>query len=71
MAHDIHRGVQNNSPGATDFGTVHDHKPTKAMIGVALMLVLGFVFYELGGKAPAMHSSSSPVAHQTVASSGH
>jgi hypothetical protein len=33
--------------------------------------VLGFVFYELGGKSPAMHSSSAPVAHQTMAWSSH
>ncbi|HEY8334712.1 MAG TPA: hypothetical protein VIQ05_13040 [Tardiphaga sp.] len=71
MAHEIHSGAPSSSRGVTDFGTVHDHKPTKAMIGVALMIVLGFVFYELGGKSPAMHSSSRPAAHQTVASSSH
>jgi hypothetical protein len=71
MAHDIHSGASSSRPGATDFGTVHDHKPTKAMIGVALMIVLGFVFYELGGKSSAMHSSSAPVAHQTMAWSSH
>jgi hypothetical protein len=71
MAHEIDSSTPSSGAGATDFGTVHHHKPTKAMIGVALMIVLGFVFYELGGKSPAMHSSSTPVAHQTVALYSH
>ena len=71
MTHQSSSDVSRSSPGATDFGIVHRHKPAKALIGVALMIVLGFVFYELGGKSPAMHSSSVPAAHQTVASSSH
>jgi hypothetical protein len=71
MAYQSNNGAPRVGPAATDFGTVHHHKPTKAVIGVALMIVLGFVFYELGGKSPTLHSSSMPVAHQTVASSSH
>jgi hypothetical protein len=71
MAYQSNNGAPSGIPAATDFGTVHHHKPTKAMIGMALMIVLGFMFYELGGKSSAMHSSSTPLAHQTVASSSH
>jgi hypothetical protein len=53
----------------TDFGAHHHHKPTKAIVGVAILIVLSFLFYELGGK-PAVHSSTAP-AHQAVASSNH
>lgn len=71
MAHQSNSGAPSNIPSATDFGTVHHHKPTKAMIGVALMIVLGFIFYEIGGKSHAVHSSSAPVAHQRIALSSH
>jgi len=56
---------------ATDFGTIHHHKPTKAVIGVAIMIVLGFVFYEVGGKTPRLHSSSASAVQRTFASSDH
>jgi hypothetical protein len=56
--------------GATDFGAHHHHKPTKAIVGVAILVVLSFVFYELGGKTVVSHSSLI-AAHQAVSSSNH
>jgi hypothetical protein len=53
---------------SADFGTDHHHKPTKAVVGVAILVVLSFMFYEFGSK-PAMHSSVA--THQTVASANH
>lgn len=54
-----------------DFGARHDHKPTKAIVGVAILIVLSFVFYELGGKTAVRHSSSLTQGHQAVASANH
>jgi hypothetical protein len=76
MAHQTHaessrpaiHGSASAAFGPTDFGADHHHKPTKAIVGVAILIVLSFVFYELGGK-PAVHSSAA--THQTVASSNH
>ena len=51
---------------APDFGAVHHHKPTKTIVGVTILVLLSFVFYELGNK-PAVHSAAP--LHQTVASS--
>jgi hypothetical protein len=73
MAHQTHtessrpavHGVASSAFGPTDFGSDHHHKPTKTIVGVAILVVLSFVFYELGGK-PAVHSSVP--THQTVAS---
>lgn len=68
-----------SAPSSQDYGHVHayygadhHHKPTKAIIGVAIMVVLGFLTYEFKNKS-AMHSSSGgemPI-HQTIASSAH
>jgi hypothetical protein len=58
-----------------DYGSDHHHKPTKAIIGVAIMVVLGFLTYELKGKSADQHSSSVQMdqkpTHVTVASSAH
>lgn len=49
-------------------GEEHDHKPTKAIIGVGLLVVLSFLLYELNGKAPGRHMSATPPAqHQDFA----
>ncbi|MDB5653019.1 MAG: hypothetical protein JWQ94_632 [Tardiphaga sp.] len=54
-----------------NFGEGHHHKPTKAIIGIGVLVVLSFLFYEIRGKAPDAHASSAaPVQqHQTFASS--
>jgi hypothetical protein len=38
-------------------GEEHHHKPTKAMIGVGLLVVLSFLLYEFNGKPRETHSS--------------
>ena len=65
-------GGNSLSPGfrSPDFGADHHHKPTKAVVGVAILVVLSFVLYEFGGKAAVQHSSSAQI-NQTVASSNH
>jgi hypothetical protein len=73
MAHQTHaeasrsaiHGSASSAFGPTDFGADHHHKPTKAIVGVAILIVLSFMFYELGSK-PVLHSSAP--THQTVAS---
>lgn len=37
--------------GAAFFGVRNKHKPTKTIIGIALLLVLSFVLYEINGKS--------------------
>lgn len=51
-----------------DCGDEHDHKPTKAIIGVVLLMILSFLLYEFNGRAPNTHISTVPVAqHQSFA----
>lgn len=51
-----------------DCGEEHDHKPTKAIIGVGLLVVLSFLLYEFNGKASRTHTSATPPAqHQSFA----
>lgn len=51
-----------------DCGEAHDHKPTKAIIGVGLLVILSFLLYELNGKASRTHTSATPTAqHQSFA----
>jgi len=54
-----------------NFGEEHHHKPTKAVIGIGMLVVLSFLLYEIRGKTPDTHATSSvPSAqHQTFASS--
>ncbi len=53
-----------------NFGEGHHHKPTKAIIGVGMLVILSFLLYEIKGKTPDSHASSAEptVQHQTVAS---
>ncbi len=52
-----------------DFGEGHHHKPTKAIIGIGMLVLLSFLFYEIKGKEPDSHASSIPSAqHQAFAS---
>lgn len=57
----------------TDFGAHHHHKPTKAMIGVAIMVVLGFLTYEFRDKTAHPHMSAADQAsvQQRLASTNH
>lgn len=42
--------------------------PTKAVIGLAIMIVLGVVLYQVGGKAPDQNASSAtPTISRDVA----
>ena len=51
-----------------DCGEEHDHKPTKAIIGVGLLVVLSFLLYEFNGKVSKTHTSTTPPAqHQSFA----
>ena len=54
-----------------NFGEEHHHKPTKAIIGIGMLVVLSFLLYEIKGKTPDTHATSSApaVQHQTFASS--
>lgn len=54
-----------------NFGEEHHHKPTKAIIGVGMLVVLSFLLYEIGGKRPDTHATSavSTVQHRVFASS--
>jgi hypothetical protein len=56
----------------TDFGEHHHHKPTKAIIGVAIMVVMGFLTYEFRDKAVHPHlSADQATVQQKIASSAH
>ncbi len=57
----------------TDFGAHHHHKPTKAIIGVAILMVLSFLTYEFRDKTVHPHTSAADQApaRQIVASSNH
>ena len=57
-------------PLPNDFGAGHHHKQAKAMIGIAIMMAMGLLFYELGGKAAGPHASTA-AAPQSVASLRH
>lgn len=54
-----------------NFGEEHHHKPTKAIIGVGMLVVLSFLLYEIGGKRPDTHATSAVLAvhHRVFASS--
>lgn len=41
-------------------GEEHRHKPTKAIVGVGLLVVLSFLLYEFNRKPPETHSSAAP-----------
>jgi len=65
-----------NTPQAhvhTDFGAHHRHKPTKAIIGVAILVVMSFLTYEFRSKVDHPHTSAADqsAAHQVMASSNH
>jgi hypothetical protein len=64
-----HPARQDHVP--TDFGTHHHHKPTKAMIGIAILVVMGFLSYEFGNRSANPHASEQTSNHQIVASSNH
>lgn len=53
-----------------NFGEGHHHKPTKAIIGIGMLVVLSFLLYEFKGKGPDTHATSAvpTVQHQTFAS---
>lgn len=54
------------------YGADHHHKPTKAIIGVAILVVMGFLTYEFKSKAVTHTSSGDQMPiHQTIASSAH
>jgi hypothetical protein len=58
----------NDSAYHPDCGEEHDHKPTKAIIGVGLLVVLSFLLYEFNGKASGTHTSTPSAAqHQSFA----
>jgi hypothetical protein len=62
--------VQNYDGGYhPNCGEEHHHKPTKAIIGVGLLVVLSFLLYEFNGKPSGTHSSAAPPAiqHQSFA----
>lgn len=40
-----------------DCGAEHHHKPTKAIIGIGLLMVLSFLLYEFNGSHPQPHAS--------------
>lgn len=52
------------------FGTPHHHKSAKALLGVAVLIVASFLFYEMGSKANG-ESASAPVAAQRLAHVSH
>jgi hypothetical protein len=55
----------------TDYGAEHANKPTKAVIGVAILMVLSFVLYEINGRGHDSHSTANPPVPQTIASNAH
>jgi hypothetical protein len=48
-------------------GEEHHHKPTKAMIGIGLLVVLSFLLYEFNGKPRETHSAAPSAQHQNFA----
>jgi hypothetical protein len=53
-------GNDGKRPGAyhPECGEEHHHKPTKAMIGIGLLVVLSFLLYEFNGKPRETHSAA-------------
>jgi hypothetical protein len=45
------RGSAGSAPAQPSFGVRNKHKPTKTIIGIALLLVLSFLLYEINGKS--------------------
>ena len=41
-------------------GQEHSHKPTKAIIGVGLLILLSFLLHEINGRASAPQSGAPP-----------
>lgn len=61
-------GVTGLSAYHPDCSEAHDHKPTKALIGLGLLVVLSFLLYEFNGKSPDTPLSAAPQAqHQNFA----
>lgn len=58
-----------SSPRRTNYGEHHNHKPTKAVIGVGILIALSFVLYELNGKTTDVQSSNTPAISRNIASS--
>lgn len=48
-------------------GAEHSHKPLKAIIGIAFLVVLSFLLYEINGKSPEQQSARAPIAHHIFA----
>lgn len=70
---DLGRSTMPQAHVPTDFGEHHRHKPTKAIIGVAILVVMSFLTYEFRDKAVHPHTSAAEQApaHQVIASSNH
>ncbi|MDB5619572.1 hypothetical protein [Tardiphaga sp.] len=47
-----------------NFGREHLHKPTKAIIGVGVLVVLSILLYEFKGKVPDPRSTSAMPTEQ-------
>lgn len=53
------------------FGEHHNDKPVKTIIGVAILVVLSVVLYEIKGNRSDAQSSAAPAVTHNVASSQH
>ena len=52
------RGSPGSAPAQPSFGVRNKHKPTKTIIGIALLLVLSFVLYQINGKSKVDHPAA-------------
>lgn len=50
-----------------EFGARHTHKPVKAIIGIAVLLILSFVLYQFRDKARHHPSKPAPASQGTTA----
>lgn len=51
-------GQMGNAAAQPTFGARNTHKPIKTIIGIALLLVLSFVLYQINGKSKVDHPAA-------------
>ena len=56
---------------SNDFGRQNEHKSIKAMIGIAVLLVISVLLYEFNFKPARIHASPTPAISHHFASSSH
>jgi hypothetical protein len=62
------RGPTGSAPAQPNFGVRNKHKPTKTIIGIALLLLLSVVLYEINGKSKVEQPAPAPTSDRAAPS---